>query len=111
MNKELSSNIKGIPLQNVIHTLRGVQIVIDRDLANLYGIENRALKQAVKRNLARFPGDFMFELNDTEIESLVSQNAIPSRKYLGGARPYAFTEQGVASLSSVLQNEKAIAAG
>jgi hypothetical protein len=96
-------------IRQLIYTFRGVQIVIDRDLANLYDIENRALKQAVKRNPARFPDDFMFELSDTEIESLVSQNVIPSKKYLGGARPYAFTEQGVASLSSVLQSEKAIA--
>jgi hypothetical protein len=109
MSEKSVLNINGIPMKNIIYTFRGVQIVIDRDLANLYGIENRALKQAVKRNPARFPDDFMFELSDTEIESLVSQNVIPSKKYLGGARPYAFTEQGVASLSSVLQSEKAIA--
>ncbi len=67
------------------------------------------MKMSLKRNPARFPDDFMFELSDTEIELLVSQNVIPSKKHLGGARPYAFTEQGVASLSSVLQSESAIA--
>ena len=106
---ELSVTINGIPIQNIIHTIRGVQVIFDRDLANFYGIENRALKQAVKRNPARFPDDFMFELNANEIELLVSQNVIPSKKHLGGAFPFVFTEQGVASLSSVLQSEKAIA--
>jgi hypothetical protein len=106
---DLSVAINGIPIQNIIHMIRGVQVIFDRDLANFYGVETRALKQAVKRNPARFPDDFMFELNDAEIEFLVSQNVIPSKKYLGGALPFAFTEQGVASLSSVLQSEKAIA--
>ena len=109
MNEILSVTINGIPMQNIIYTFRGVQVMLDRDLAHFYGIENRALKQAVKRNPARFPDDFMFELSDSEIELLVSQNVIPSKKHLGGARPFAFTEQGVASLSSVLQSEKAIA--
>jgi hypothetical protein len=109
MNEILSVTINGIPMQNIIYTFRGVQVMLDRDLAHFYGIENRALKQAVKRNPARFPDDFMFALNDSEIELLVSQNVIPSKKHLGGARPFAFTEQGVASLSSVLQSEKSIA--
>jgi len=109
MNEMLSVTIKGIPMQNLIFTVRDFQVMLDRDLAHFYGLENRALKQAVKRNPARFPDDFMFELSDNEIELLVSQNVIPSKKQLGGARPFAFTEQGVASLSSVLQSEKAIA--
>jgi len=109
MSKMLSVTVEGIHLQNIIYSIRGVQVMLDRDLSHFYSIENRALKQAVKRNPARFPDDFMFELNDIEIELLVSQNVIPSRKHLGGARPFAFTEQGVASLSSVLQSEKAIA--
>jgi hypothetical protein len=73
-----------------IFTLRGVQMMLDRDLAEFYGVENRALKQAVKRNKARFPEDFIFELTDKEIDSLVSQSVIPSKKHLGGARPFAF---------------------
>ena len=82
--------------------------MLDFDLAALYEVETRALKQAVKRNLKRFPPDFMFELLETEIKSLVSQNVIPSKSYLGGASPFAFTEQGVAMLSSVLRSGKAI---
>lgn len=82
--------------------------MIDRDLAELYGVETRALKQAVKRNLLRFPEDFMFEITPDEVEILVSQSVIPSKKQLGGALPFAFTEQGVASLSAILTSQTAI---
>jgi hypothetical protein len=82
-------------MQNIIHTIRGVQVILDCDLAQFYSKENRALKQAFKRNIARFPDFFMFELSDGEIELLVSQIVIPSKKHLGGAQPFAFTEQGV----------------
>lgn len=82
--------------------------MLDFHLAGLYGVETRVLKQAVKRNIIRFPDDFMFELTDEEMEGLVSQIVIPSRKVFGGARPFAFTEQGVAMLSSVLRSPTAI---
>ena len=82
--------------------------MLDFDLAELYETETRILKQAVRRNIERFPRDFMFELTESEIVLLVSQSVIPSKSKLGGAKPYAFTEQGVAMLSSVLNNEKAI---
>lgn len=82
--------------------------MLDRDLADLYGIETRTLKQAVKRNKKRFPSDFMFILTEKEVSAMVSQTVIPSRQHLGGSLPYAFTEQGVAMLSSVLKSEKAI---
>jgi len=95
-------------IEKRIYTMRGVQVMLDRDLATLYEVETRALKQAVKRNPARFPHDFMFELSETEIEALVSQSVIPSKKQLGGARPLAFTEQGVSSLSAVLTSARAI---
>ena len=95
-------------LKYKIHTIRGVQVMLDRDLAVLYNIETRALKQAVNRNEKRFPSDFMFVLTENEIDALVSQNVIPSKKHLGGAMPFAFTEQGVANLSSVLTSDKAI---
>ncbi|MBN1502292.1 ORF6N domain-containing protein [Candidatus Woesearchaeota archaeon] len=95
-------------IRNRIYTLRGIQVILDRDLATLYEIETRALKQAVNSNKNRFPGDFMFTLTEEEADNLVSQNVIPSKKHLGGALPYAFTEQGVANLSSVLNNYKAI---
>ncbi len=82
--------------------------MIDKDLAKIYGIETRVLKQAVKRNIKRFLEDFMFELTDLEMDLMVSQFVIPSKKYFGGAKPFVFTEQGVAGLSGVLTSNKAI---
>ena len=100
--------IKEENIANHIYFLRGHNIILDFDLASLYGVEPRALKQAVKRNIARFPDDFMFELSPKEIDFVVSQNVIPSKRYLGGAVPFAFTEQGVAMLSGVLKSSRAI---
>lgn len=100
--------VKVADIEKRIYTMRGVQVMLDRDLATLYEVETRALKQAVKRNPARFPSDFMFELSENEIEALVSQSVIPSKKQLGGAKPLAFTEQGVSSLSAVLTSARAI---
>jgi hypothetical protein len=88
--------------------LRDEKVILDVHLAELYGVETRVLKQAVRRNADRFPGDFMFELSETEIELVVSQNVIPHKKFLGGAKPFAFTETGVAMLSSVLKSKQAI---
>lgn len=85
------------------------KVILDFDLAALYGVETRALKQAVKRNRARFPGDFLYVLTKSEVDVLVSQSVIPSRGKFGGAAPYAFTEQGVAMLSSILHSPRAIA--
>jgi len=95
-------------IQHRIHSIRGKQVMLDRDLAELYGVETRSLKQAVKRNKERFPEDFILELNEKETHELVSQNVIPSKQYFGGAMPYAFTEQGVAMLSGVLKSKKAV---
>lgn len=88
--------------------VRDEKIILDIHLAELYGVETRVLKQAVRRNIDRFPEDFMFELSEDEIETVVSQNVIPHKKYLGGATPFAFTETGVAMLSSVLKSASAI---
>ena len=93
-------------IQNKIYEIRGKKVMLDFDLAVMYDVETRVLKQIVKRNLNRFPADFMFPLSKKEIEQLVSQNVIPSKSKPGGAFPYAFTEQGVAMLSSVLKSEK-----
>jgi ORF6N domain len=95
-------------VQNKILEIRGHRIILDLHLAELYNVETRALKQAVKRNLERFPSDFMFELSPEEVNNMVSQNVIPSKQNFGGALPFAFTEQGVAMLSSVLRSPKAI---
>lgn len=91
-----------------IISLRGERIILDFHLAQVYEVETRALKQQVRRNLDRFPEDFMFELRDDEIDFIVSQNVIPNKGVLGGAKPMAFTEQGVAMLSSVLKSKKAV---
>jgi hypothetical protein len=82
--------------------------MLDLHLTELYQTETRTLKQAVKRNIQRFPADFMFQLTEKEIQAMVSQFVIPSKSYFGGALPFAFTEQGVAMLSSVLKSRKAI---
>jgi hypothetical protein len=93
---------------HVIHTFRGERVLLDSDLALLYCVETRVLVQAVKRNLERFPPDFMFQLTDLEWDDLKSQSVISSS--WGGRRsaPHAFTELGVAMLSSVLNSERAI---
>jgi len=95
-------------IQNKIYTLRGLQVMLDRDLAQLYNVETRVLKQAIKRNIERFPKDFMFELTNNEIDSMVSQSVIPSKQHLGGSKPFVFTEEGVSMLSSVLKSKIAI---
>lgn len=95
-------------IQNKIYDIRGMKVMLDFSIAELYDVETRALKQAVKRNLRRFPSDFMFVLTESEIEVLVSQNVIPSKSKFGGAFPMAFSEQGVSMLSSILTSEKAI---
>ncbi len=95
-------------IQNKIYEVRGCRIMLDFDLAALYQVGTRVLKQAVRRNMDRFPSDFMFILTEEEIGILVSHFVIPSKSYLGGALPFAFTEQGVAMLSSVLRSETAI---
>lgn len=101
---------KLIPDETVIRKIclfRGEKVLIDRDLAELYGVETRVLNQAVKRNIKRFPKDFMFQLNSREFKILKSQFVTSS---WGGQRklPFAFTEQGVAMLSGIIQSAKAI---
>jgi hypothetical protein len=95
-------------IRNKIYTIREKQVMLDRDLAELYGVKSIRLREQVKRNIERFPDDFMFQLRKQETELMVSQNAIPSVKYLGGFLPYVFTEQGISMLSSVIRSKKAI---
>ncbi|MBI3406833.1 MAG: ORF6N domain-containing protein [Planctomycetes bacterium] len=97
-------------IERRIFLIRGQKVMLDKDLAVLYGVKPIRLREQVKRNTRRFPEDFMFQLNDQEIDIMVSQNAIPSRKHLGGSQPYVFTEQGVAMLATVLNSETAIQA-
>jgi hypothetical protein len=108
MSKDLipAERIEGMILQ-----LRGQKVMLDMDLAALYGVETKALKRAVKRNITRFPDDFMFVLDNKELTALRCQIGASKSDPRGGLRypPMAFTEQGVAMLSSVLNSERAIA--
>ena len=106
-----------ILIQDLIHEIRGKKVMLDFDLARLYQVETRVLKQAVRRNISRFPSDFMFELTLEETKSLVNSSRSqfvtldnPGRGSNVKYKPFVFTEQGVAMLSSVLRSETAIQA-
>jgi len=103
-----SELIKNEDIQNRIYTLRDVQVMLDKDLAIFYGVKPIRLREQVKRNIKRFPSDFMFQLTEEEVDYMVSQNAIPSKQHLGGSLPLVFSEQGVATISAVLTSERAI---
>jgi hypothetical protein len=105
--KEKKLMVTDVLIIHQIYLIRGHKVMLDKDLALLYSVETKVLKQAVKRNMKRFPEDFMFELTEKEFSNLRSQFVTSS---WGGSRylPMAFTEQGVAMLSSVLNNDKAI---
>lgn len=98
-----------IVIQNLIHEVRGKRVMLDFDLAKLYQVETKDLNQAVKRNIKRFPPDFMFQLSIEETKSMMSQFVISSKRKTS-APPFAFTEQGVAMLSGLLKSDVAIAA-
>jgi ORF6N domain len=95
-------------LAKLVFALRGEKVMLDTDLASLYGVETGALNRAVKRNAERFPADFMFQLNPDEWENLKCQIGISSAHGGRRAAPYAFTEQSVAMLSSVLRSQRAV---
>lgn len=101
-------SVPSASLEGRIHIVRGERIMLSPDLASLYGVPPRALVQAVKRNRSRFPADFMFQLSEAEFGRLKSQIVTSSWGGMRRARPYAFTEQGVAMLSSVLRSSRAV---
>lgn len=103
MNNLTPQNIK-----DKIHTIRNAQVMLDKDLAELYGVKPIRIREQVKRNKERFPDDFMFVLSQSEVDLMVSQFAIPSKQHLGGALPMVFTEQGVSMLANVLKSKQAI---
>jgi len=107
MNK-LETAIAADVIEKSIFIVRGHKVLVDADLAELYGVETRSLVQAVKRNIERFPSDFMFQLTQKEFDVLRSQIVISKGKGGRRYRPYVFTEQGVAMLSSVLHSKRAI---
>lgn len=97
-----------IQIQNLIYEIRGQKVMIDRDLAELYGVKTYRLNEAVKRNIKRFPDDFMFKLNENELKELIANcDRFKTLKHSSNP-PHAFTEHGVAMLASVLNSEKAI---
>lgn len=91
-----------------IYYIRDSKVMLDRDLAELYGVQPIRLREQVKRNIDRFPEKFMFQLTEQEVDSMVSQIAIPSKQHLGGHLPYAFTEHGVLMLANVLRSKTAM---
>jgi hypothetical protein len=97
-----------LPIENLIYTIRGRKVMLDRDLARLYEVETKAVNRAVKRNPERFPEFFMFQLTDTEVDNLRYQFGTAKMSVKRRFNPYVFTEQGVAMLSSVLNSDKAI---
>ena len=106
MSKELI--VRQEVVMSKIYQIRGQKVMLDSDLAELYGVENKQLKRQVRRNISRFPDDFMFELTQEEHESLRSQIGTLNRGQHFKYSPYVFTEQGVAQLSAVLNSERAI---
>ena len=99
-----------VPIKKMIHEIRGQRVMLDYDLAGLYGVPTSRLNEAVKRNIKRFPGDFMFQLTNSEWENCLRSQIAISNKNRGGRRyaPFAFTEQGISMLSSVINSERAI---
>ncbi len=106
--KDIADIIPMERIQHCIYLLRGERVILSHDLAQLYGVETKVLVQAVKRNIDRFPSDFMFQLNEHEFENLKSQIVTSSWGGRRRSRPYAFTEQGVAMLASVLRSKRAV---
>lgn len=94
-------------ISNKIYLIRGHKVMLDRDLGELYDVKNIRLREQVKRNSNKFPEHFMFRLTETEVDFMVSQNAIPSKKHLGGSLPYVFTEHGILQLANVLTGDRA----
>ncbi len=110
MPKKNNAVVKLEPVEPLIHALRGERVMLDSDLARIYGVTTGALNRAVKRNRERFPDDFMFQVTFEELADLKCQSGISSSHHGGRrrSRPYAFTEQGVAMLSSVLRSRRAV---
>jgi hypothetical protein len=108
--ENLVSDVSLSKIENMIYIIRDQKVMIDSDLAELYGVETKALKRAVRRNLNRFPVDFMFEMTQEELENWRYQFGTSKREKMGiRIKPFVFTELGVAMLSSILNSDQAIA--
>ncbi|MGR3173599.1 MAG: ORF6N domain-containing protein [Candidatus Scalindua sp.] len=110
MKKSKTSLIPQESIEGKILLIRGKKVILDRDLALLYGVKTIRLREQVKRNSERFPEDFTFQLTKDETNMLVSQNAIPSKRSLGGYLPYVFTEHGTLMAANVIKSSIAIQA-
>jgi hypothetical protein len=99
LNMKTSLMINEENIFEKIYIIRNIKVMLDRDLAEMYGVKAIRLREQVKRNIERFPQHFMFQLSDEEVEFMVSQNAIPSKQHLGGTLPYAFSEHGVLDIN------------
>ncbi len=108
MNEKPNLIVPDEVLINKIYLLRDQKVMLDRDLAELYGVLPRRLREQVKRNINHFPAHFMFQLSEAEANMMLTQKAIPSNRHLGGTLPYAFTEYGVLMLATVLKSDQAI---
>lgn len=108
MPKSKSLIIPEERIMSKIYLMRGQKVILDKDIADLYGVKPIRLREQVKRNKERFPNDFMFQLTKQETELMVSHFAIPSKRSLGGYLPYAFTQEGAAMLSTVLKSKRAM---
>jgi hypothetical protein len=108
MTRDIPKSTPPSQIRSKILTIRGEQVILDRDLSLFYQVETRILKQSVRRNMDRFPDDFMFQLTNDEISDMVSQFVIPSKGLLGGSKPYVFTESGVSMLASVIRTPIAV---
>jgi len=106
MSKEVT--VPDEVVMNKIYLIRGQKVMLDKDLAELYDVKAIRLREQVKRNKDRFPDNFMFQLNEKEVNTMVSQNAIPSKQHLGGSLPYVFSEHGVLMLANVLKSGRAL---
>jgi len=108
---ENKNSISIIPehIQSKIYIIRGEKVMLDRDLAQLYGVKTMRLNEQVRRNIKRFPTDFMFQLNEDEFQNWISQIAISKKEKMGlRKKPLAFTEQGIAMLSGILHSDQAV---
>ena len=108
VKKESVSVVPDEIVMNKIYIIRNHQVMLDRDLAELYGVKSIRLREQVKRNITKFPEHFMFQLTEIEVEIMVSQNAIPSKSHLGGTLPFVFTEHGILMLANVLKSDRAV---
>ena len=108
VKKESVSVVPDEIVMNKIYIIRNHKVMLDRDLAELYGVKSIRLREKVKRNITKFPEHFMFQLTEIEVEIMVSQNAIPSKSHLGGTLPFVFTEHGILMLANVLKSDRAV---